>query len=62
MRANAHKWDIWSWYSIVDEVASGGRFKLDGRTPMESAMLAYFYEAMIWYAKERHMSIDFSQV
>jgi len=27
---------------------------------MEGAMQAYFFEAMTWYAKERHMAHDFT--
>ena len=58
---NKHKWDIWNWYSIVDEIAEGDRFTRTGQTKMEGAMSANFYEAMTLYAKMRHMAHDFSQ-
>ena len=42
-------------------IAEGGMFNRPGLSPMESAAVANFYEAMIWYAQQQHMSVDLSQ-
>lgn len=60
VEANKIKWKVWGWYSVLDQIAAGGRFNLPQHTPMESAQLANFYEAMIWYAQMKHMAIDYS--
>ena len=43
----------WGWYLIVDALADGGRFTLPGYSPQDSAQRSNFFEAMIWYAKEK---------
>jgi hypothetical protein len=46
----------WGWYLIVDAIAEGGRFVAGGLSPIDSANVANFYEAMMWYAKEKNVS------
>ena len=45
--------DRWGWYLVVDAIAEGGRFQHPGLTPLHSAQSAAFYEAMLWYAKQK---------
>lgn len=41
---------------VVDAIAEGGRFNLPNHSPMDSANMSGFYEAMLWYAKEKNVS------
>lgn len=46
----------WGWYLILDSLADSGRFDRNGFTPLESAMISNYTEAMIWYAKEKNVA------
>ena len=37
----------------MDALADGGRFTVPSMSPWHSALNANFYEAMLWYAKEK---------
>lgn len=45
------KWKRWGWYSILHAIAEGGQFDLPDCTPLESAYLANFLEALTWLAE-----------
>lgn len=61
-QANAAKWDTWGWLIILDDIAASNRFKQPNLTPMESALDSYFWEAMIWKGKEKHMNVNLAEL